>query len=178
LQPFSDLFEEGGLHGDPYNENFTPVAGLNNVYGIPKPSYRAFQLMHWTGTKLLSVSPDFMSHPTVGVFAVGGNMTSIFIVNWNVHNLPIKTESVSIVVNNVPSNQSAVIYKIDSSHANALPTWVSMGRPFYLNPMQVETLAKATELIPETISMTSTPQGALLQVTIPPYAVYNIVITN
>lgn len=178
-KPFSDLFEEAGLHGDPFNERFPPVAGLNNVYGIPKPSYRAFQLMHWTGSKIVSTSPDFLSHPTVGVFAVTGNMTSIFVVNWNVHNQPIKAEKLSLTVQGVSLNATAaVIYRIDSTHASAIPTWISMGRPFYLSPMQVRTLRMASELIPEPVPISSrNPEGgAVFELTIPPYAVYNVVV--
>jgi beta-xylosidase len=44
--PFSDLFEEAGLYGIPYNYGYgMPVDGLMNVYGTPKPNYRAFQLL-------------------------------------------------------------------------------------------------------------------------------------
>lgn len=48
-----------GLYSMPFN---APVAGLQNIYGVPKPSYRAFQLLHWTGNTLLDVrtpSDDF-----------------------------------------------------------------------------------------------------------------------
>jgi hypothetical protein len=58
------------------------------VYGIPKPSYRAFQLMHWTGDSLVQVSPDFLSYDTLSAFAVTGNNTSIFFTNWNIKKKP------------------------------------------------------------------------------------------
>lgn len=44
--------QEMGLYSMPFN---APVAGLQNIYGVPKPSYRAFQLLHWTGNTLLDV---------------------------------------------------------------------------------------------------------------------------
>lgn len=46
-----------------------PTLGTLVRAGIPKPSYRAFQLLHWSGTQLVETRPDFWAHPTVGVFA-------------------------------------------------------------------------------------------------------------
>jgi hypothetical protein len=42
---FSDVFEEGGVLPGPYHGGF----GLMNIYGIPKPAYRAFELLHGAG---------------------------------------------------------------------------------------------------------------------------------
>jgi xylan 1,4-beta-xylosidase len=44
---FSDVFEEGSLLPVPFHGGF----GLLTVGGTPKPSYRAFQLLHGTGTE-------------------------------------------------------------------------------------------------------------------------------
>lgn len=94
---FSDIFEEGGLYPQPYSTTWMPVDGLMNVYGVPKPNYRAFQLLHWTGSTLVETTPNTFhnDNETVGVFAVTGSNTSIFIVNWNVMHQPIKQETVS-----------------------------------------------------------------------------------
>jgi hypothetical protein len=55
----SDVFEEGGFAfaNNSFNGNF----GLVNVYGTPKPAYRAFQLLHELGDTLLP------THRSVGV---------------------------------------------------------------------------------------------------------------
>ena len=50
---FSDVFEEGTLLPVPFHGGF----GLLTVGGTPKPSYRAFQLLHGTGTERYDSAP-------------------------------------------------------------------------------------------------------------------------
>jgi xylan 1,4-beta-xylosidase len=42
---FSDLFEERGQFAAPFHGGF----GLQNIYGIPKPTYRIFEMLHPPG---------------------------------------------------------------------------------------------------------------------------------
>jgi len=42
---FSDIFEEQGQDPRPFHDGF----GLNTVVGVPKPAYRAFQMLHEIG---------------------------------------------------------------------------------------------------------------------------------
>lgn len=46
---FSDIFEENYFPSVPFHGGF----GLLNLHGIPKPTYRAFQLLHHLGTELV-----------------------------------------------------------------------------------------------------------------------------
>src|SRR5476651_1687358 len=39
---FSDIFEENYFSSLPFHGGF----GLLNIYGVPKPSYRAYELLH------------------------------------------------------------------------------------------------------------------------------------
>ncbi|MCA1600514.1 MAG: beta-xylosidase, partial [Acidobacteria bacterium] len=48
---FSDIFEENYFPSVPFHGGF----GLLNLHGIPKPTYRAFQLLHDIGTEQLLV---------------------------------------------------------------------------------------------------------------------------
>lgn len=177
--PFSDLFEEGGLYPNPYSsEGWLPVAGLMNNYGIPKPSYRAFQLLHWTGNQLLNTTPSFLTYPTVGAFAVTGNNTSIFVVNWNVKNQPINDELIELTVIGVePSKVDAMIYRIDDEHTYGLPLWEQMGSPLYLTPAQVQKLDAVSELVPEEIGFTITGDDSVMfSFVVPGNSVANIVL--
>eukprot|EP01116_Phalansterium_solitarium_P004571 TRINITY_DN155_c0_g2_i1.p1 TRINITY_DN155_c0_g2~~TRINITY_DN155_c0_g2_i1.p1 ORF type:complete len:500 (-),score=208.29 TRINITY_DN155_c0_g2_i1:253-1752(-) len=178
--PFSDIFEEGGLYPDPYDIDGLPVDGLVNVYGIPKPSYRAFELMHWTGTQLVNTTPDFFADPTVGVFAVTGNNTSVFVVNWNVKQQPIVAETVNVTVTGLadPSAARAVAYYIDDTHANAYPTWLAMGSPAYLTPKQVAVLNAASELQPEPLALTVSGNVVSFVLTVPANALVNVIISQ
>ena len=50
----SDIFEESFF--PVHNESFHGMFGLINVHGVPKPTYRAYQLLHETGTQRLNVT--------------------------------------------------------------------------------------------------------------------------
>ncbi len=103
MHSYFDSIVLSGLYPDPFANGFLPVAGLQNVYGIPKPSYRAFQLMHWAGDTLVQVNPDFLAYDTLSAFAVTGNNTSIFFTNWNIKKKP-------------PTDQVAQVYVEGTSH--------------------------------------------------------------
>src|SRR5205085_3413176 len=60
---FTDIFEENYFPSVPFHGGF----GLLNLHGVPKPNYRAFELLHRLGTDLLPVTG---SHPTVDAWAV------------------------------------------------------------------------------------------------------------
>ena len=157
-----------------------PVDGLMNVYGIPKPNYRAFQLLHWSGDTLVKTTPDlfYNNNETVGVFAVTGNNTSIFIVNWNVMNQPITQQVVQVNVTDVSAIYSrAVIYQIDEKNSNSYSLWVSMGKPLYLTPKQVSLLSEQSELVPQPLQLKSLDITTVqFEVTIPPNSLINVVI--
>eukprot|EP00026_Physarum_polycephalum_P014726 Phypoly_transcript_15273.p1 GENE.Phypoly_transcript_15273~~Phypoly_transcript_15273.p1 ORF type:complete len:258 (-),score=34.68 Phypoly_transcript_15273:8-781(-) len=178
---FSDIFEEAGLYPDPYSTGFMPVDGLMNVYGIPKPSYRAFELLHWTGNQLVDTQPNTMytNNETVGVFAVTGNNTSIFVVNFNVPTQNITQESVHVTVSGLanPSQRTATMYIIDSTHTTSFPTWMALGQPLYLTPKQVLLLQQASVLIPQPIALTVNADNTLsFDLVIAPEAVVNVII--
>lgn len=51
----SDVFEESFF--PIYNESFHGGFGLINLHGVPKPTYRAYQLLHEAGDTRLAVAP-------------------------------------------------------------------------------------------------------------------------
>jgi xylan 1,4-beta-xylosidase len=59
----SDVFEESFF--PVHNESFHGMFGLINLHGIPKPSYRAYQLLHETGTERLQVQGPEIPTPPV-----------------------------------------------------------------------------------------------------------------
>jgi xylan 1,4-beta-xylosidase len=59
---FTDIFEEGGFNSMPFQGNY----GLQTIYGIPKPSFRAFEILHETGnTRAVVTTSDASS--TAGI---------------------------------------------------------------------------------------------------------------
>ena len=59
LLTVSDIFEEMGLHGAPFHNEF----GIQTKHGVAKPVYRVFEALHGAGNRRLSVEG---SHPTAG----------------------------------------------------------------------------------------------------------------
>ena len=49
---FSDVFEEHGIEAVPYHNEW----GLVNIYGNPKPSFRAFEMLHAAGDTAAPIS--------------------------------------------------------------------------------------------------------------------------
>jgi xylan 1,4-beta-xylosidase len=176
---FSDIFEEGGMYPDPYNAKWMPVDGLMNVYGIPKPSYRAFQLLHWSGNQLVDTYPNTWNRDdtSVSVFATIGNNTSVFIVNWNVMKVPTDAAHVSVTVHGVPKKQvSAKIYRIDKENTTSFPSWEKMGSPMYLKPQQVKDLNTASELVAVPLTVSQVGDTVSFEVDIMAYSVINVVL--
>ena len=60
---FSDIFEENYFSSKPFHGGF----GLLNIYGIPKPAYRAYEILHKLGTDILKVEGE---HATIDVWII------------------------------------------------------------------------------------------------------------
>jgi xylan 1,4-beta-xylosidase len=137
---FSDIFEENYFPSKPFQGGF----GLMNVHGIPKPAYRAYEILHDIGEERLPVDG---SHETVFVWSVRGETaTTIVIVNLALPKHPVKKETVHITLENTPGIASARLRRIDTTHANAKATWKKQGKPRYPTQEQVKDMMEASEL--------------------------------
>lgn len=93
---FSDIFEENYFPSVPFHGGF----GLLNLYGIPKPVYRAFQLLHRTGTRQLDVEGR---HATVNVWVVRGEKAAtILMTNMAMPEHSAQTEFVEVQLPGAP----------------------------------------------------------------------------
>src|ERR1700683_4155148 len=66
LWTFSDIFAENYFPSVPFHGGF----GLLNLHGIAKPAYRAFQLLHHSGSELLEITGI---HATVDAWVIRKN---------------------------------------------------------------------------------------------------------
>jgi len=154
------------------------------VYGIPKPSYRAFQLLHWTGDKLVQTVPDTLAsrNETLGVFAIAGDTNiSVFLVNWNIKGQPIAQQDANVTVSGLSNagGWTGQQYRIDSIYANAYPTWVKMGMPKYLTPRQVGALKEASTLVANPINLEQISSDTVsFRATVPANTVVNVVLMH
>ena len=166
---FSDIFEEMSLSSVPFHGDF----GLLNIHGIPKPVYRAFQLLHNCGNERFDVKHEGSS--TVEVLATGNNKTlNVIIYNHNVPLAPIKTELVRIRIKGLKDINSSMLEQIDDTHANAKIEWIKMGKPVYLGQNEISTLMKASELVAIPLDYKHDKDTFIFDISIPPQGIASI----
>jgi xylan 1,4-beta-xylosidase len=159
---FSDIFEENYFCSTPFHGGF----GLLNIYGIPKPSYRAFELLHRLGTEILRVEGR---HPTVDLWIVRKQGTlQILITNSALPRHPVAAELVRVKLARGVGIKKAYVERIDETHANAPKAWQEMGKPDHLTPDQVLYLEATSALVKEVLFFTFENDSVILDVDIPP----------
>jgi len=165
---FSDIFEEGGFPSQPFHGGF----GLLSLHGVPKPVYRAFQLLHQAGDRRLAVSAS--PHPTVDVVATrSDDRIQVLVNNHNVPLAPIGKEPVTIVLAGLSGEATprASLMRIDADHANPKRRWQELGNPEYPDAATISELMRASELTPEALPGRRVGDGIAFDLTIPPHGV-------
>jgi xylan 1,4-beta-xylosidase len=140
---FSDVFEEGGPGARPFVGQF----GLRAEFGINKPSYYDFGLLHKLGNQRL---PNSSENTIVTKTADGGLAMAV----WNA--VGPEREAIqhatarhfTIRVDGMPPTACVTLERVDDEHGNVLPLYTKMGKPDYPTPTQVEQLNRETRLPP------------------------------
>lgn len=167
---FSDIFEENYFPYVPFHGGF----GLLNLHGIPKPSYRGFELLHNVGTEQLLVDG---LHETVdcSVIRKDSSMT-VLLTNHTTPGHSMETERVEVLLDNSPNPIEAYVQRIDAVHANPKSLWQEMGQPEYLTEKDVEQLQEASVLVKEPQAWSYKDSLVFLTTDLPPHAVAAITI--
>ena len=162
---FSDIFEEHGQVPGEFRGGF----GLQTIHGIPKPVYRAFELMHELGEERL---PKVEEQGHVGICPVMDEEGRLAILAYNqeMSGKPISQEKVEIHIKNA-SGTKAVIQRIDDTHANAKKQWEEMGCPTYPLPVEVQKLKEDSELKTEELPVKVEGEEVVLEFELPVYGV-------
>ena len=167
---FSDIFSENYFPSVPFHGGF----GLLNLHGIAKPAYRAFQLLHNSGTELLALDG---THATVNAWVVHKqDAATIVITNLAMPRHPIRTELLNLRLLGAPEPRTAWIERINEDHANPRRLWQTMGEPEYLSASQIEQLEAASTLRKESQLWTYKQGDIDLAVILPPQSVAAITI--
>ncbi len=163
---FTDIFEENYFPSIPFHGGF----GLQNIHGIPKPTYRAYELLHHLGEELVIVDGQ---HPTVDVWAVKKDKKSmtVLLTNHALPDHPIEKENVKLTLTDAPGKCTASVKRIDDEHVNPKKIWQEMGKPEYLSASQVEHLKAASELTEEPIKCQSDDSAVSFEIDLPPHSV-------
>ncbi|HJP94634.1 MAG TPA: glycosyl hydrolase [Pyrinomonadaceae bacterium] len=167
---FSDIFEEKYLPSVPFHGGF----GLLTLHGIPKPSYRAFELLHHLGDRLSLVDG---LHETVDCNVIQ-NESSVTVLLTN-HTTPghsIETEQIELRLANASEPIAARIQRIDEERANPKRLWLEMGQPESLSRKDIERLEEASQVISEKQPVSFQNESIFLKTNLSAHAVAAITI--
>ncbi len=140
---FSDVFEEGGPSPRPFIGQF----GLRAEFGINKPSYYGFALLHQLGDQRIANSSS-------NAIVTKRKDGSLVIAAWNLvapdpeSRGRARTRTITLTLHGVAANAAATVNQVDDEHGNVLPHYAAMGSPTYPTPEQVEQLNRTTKLPP------------------------------
>src|SRR5262249_3073511 len=134
---FSDIFEENYFPSVPFHGGF----GLLTLHGVPKPTYRAFELLHRLGPEQLPVEGRHETVPAWVVRRTAG--LTVLLANHALPCHPIEAQRVHVELAGAPAPLGASVERIDDDHANAKAAWLRMGQPEYLSAGQVAELEAA-----------------------------------
>jgi xylan 1,4-beta-xylosidase len=167
---FSDIFEENYFPSVPFHGGF----GLLTLHGIPKPSYRTFELLHGLGERQSLVDG---LHETVDCFVIQKESSvTILLTNHTTPGHSIETEEIQVRLDNASEPVAASIQRIDEDHANPKRVWSDMGQPEYLNQQDVERLEEASRLVSEKQALNFHGGSVFLKTTLPAHAVAAITV--
>jgi xylan 1,4-beta-xylosidase len=138
---FSDVFEEGGPGPRPFIGQF----GLRAEFGIDKPSYYDFALLHRLGEQRIANASE-------NAIVTKASDGSLRIAVWNLVDpspasmAAAKNRTMTLQIAGVAPNAQVAIERVDDEHGNVLPAYAAMGKPDYPTTAQVEKLNKTTAL--------------------------------
>jgi xylan 1,4-beta-xylosidase len=127
----SDVFEEQGVVKQPFYGGF----GLIAAGGIPKPSFYAFEILHYLGDRRI----DNSNRDVLVTKAKDG---SLVVAVWNLVN-PGSTGSpraVRLDFKGVSPDATASIARVDEQHGDTLNLYDKMGKPRYPTQAQIQQL--------------------------------------
>jgi len=172
---FSNVFEEGGVPSGIFNNTF----GMLDQWGIARPSFHSFVLLHKLGETLLSSSVG----PVLATRRADG---SVAILLWNL--IPASAGGVAngnplaatggrndskgvgrqfrLNFSGLHSGAEMSISQVNEQVGSAMPKWWQMGSPKYPTAQQIDDLRSAAELPKPAVQ--SLNAGAEFSIELPP----------
>jgi xylan 1,4-beta-xylosidase len=165
---FSDIFEESYFPSVPFHGGF----GLMTLHGIPKPAYRAFELLHRLGHERLLV--DGLHHTVDGWVVRENREVRRLTVLMTNHALPrhaIDTEHARVTLTGASEPRQAFVERIDRDHANPKREWCAGGSPEYLDSALLEHLQAVSRPSREPVRCDCAGGTVRFEMTLHPHAV-------
>lgn len=168
---FSDLFEERAQFAGPFHGGF----GLQSIHGIPKPTYRVFEMLHSLGHERLAVTCG--SESTVEMLATKGESElKLLVYNHNIPDGEIHEETVEITLLGVVPTGPVSITRVDSMHANPKRKWIELGSPEYPTKDELALINDASCVTATRLAFETNRTGSVLRFAIEPHAVIAIIV--
>jgi len=201
---FTDFgFEENGVDPTPWNPG-TSKFGIMNDEGVPKPSYRALQMISdAAGDATLPVVPTANavgggarnarvyvsttdSNTAVGAtegvidvsVTLADSVITALLASFNSTGAALP-EAVTVTLTfrglSAPLPTAGTLEVLDDAHANPMSTWIAAGSPTYSSPALIFSEFAASQLTPEPIALTAAGADAVsVTVVLQPYAVARV----
>jgi xylan 1,4-beta-xylosidase len=136
---FSDVFEEQGVPRSPFYGGF----GLVAEYGIPKPAFNAFALLHRLGEERITVDSQ-------SVLATRRADGSLAIALWNYAppDGSCNPKRFHLMIAGLDPDAAVQVWTLDADHGNAMAAFDAMGRPAFPSRQQIDDLKRAAALPP------------------------------
>ncbi len=171
---FSDIFEENYFPSVPFHGGF----GMMNLYGVPKPIYRAFQMLRDLGNRQADVAVE---HATVAAWVgddINGMTSHAVLINEALPRHPIASEYVTLRLThaNDKSPRTVTLYRIDANHANPERAWREMDAPAYPSPEQIAALITASQPVGEPLTFETAENTLNIYITLEPQSVNQVII--
>jgi xylan 1,4-beta-xylosidase len=142
--------------------------GLISLYGVPKPGFQAFRMLHRAGEERVHATvTDSVTHGAGQHLQAGppstpslpSNLTVLPLLNKTSGLLriflaangyvgePVPNRSVLLDLGTSVASSTGLLWRIDEAHTNPKALWQSWGSPDYLQPKQVEQLKVQAQLV-------------------------------
>jgi xylan 1,4-beta-xylosidase len=134
---FSDVFEEQGVVKTPFYGGY----GLIAAGDIPKPAFRAFELLHKLGDQRLNLNSDsaLLTRRSDGALVLA-------VWNYVPPEQSGKTKSITIQFKNKNISEAAV-WRLDDDHGNVMREYARLGSPRYPTKQQLDQLRAVTKTL-------------------------------
>lgn len=168
------------------NASFHGGFGLINAFGVPKPSFRAYELLHQAHDMQVPVTrtaaTSYCNLTTGMVATVGNGSVQLLLYNhreWDApqlgHANPSVACDVHVVIQGTGLPSSATVRVIDQVQANPRGKWIELGMPAYPSPAEHMQIMAASELVPQTVAMRGDPARRELALTLGQHSVVAVV---
>lgn len=167
----SDVFEESGF--PVANSSFFGGFGVVNIYGVPKPAYRAFQILHEAGSQRFhtAFSGDASCVATLGAVATAPTEGQLHLILYSQapSGEPIEPmcELEVVVHGALRAAGEGTLRRIDGEHANPMQRWIDLGMPQYPTSEENADILAASALAPEPLRVRPTDGGLSFAVSLP-----------